>query len=166
MAAIAPVGAQAGKPPQHNKIVDFSAKRLKAPFELRCAALFVDYLMLVALPVGWLFLSSFLSETGTSGGIGATVWFLGAILFLCNFLLLPLVRCQTLGKMLMGLTIVKTDGSSIDLASIFRRHLLGYAATALTLGFGFLISAVNGTGRSLHDLIAGTVVIRARKTMV
>jgi uncharacterized RDD family membrane protein YckC len=165
MAAIAPAGAQA-RSPQKDKIVDFSPLGLKAPFELRCAASFVDYLILIALPVGWLVLSGFLSENGTSGGIGGTVWWLGAILFLCNLLLLPLVRGQTLGKMLMGLTIVRLDGSKVDLGSILRRNLLGYAATALTLGAGFLISAVNRSGRSLHDVIGGTVVIRARKTLV
>jgi uncharacterized RDD family membrane protein YckC len=68
--------------------------------------------------------------------------------------------------MLMGLTIVRLDGSKVDLGSILRRNLLGYAATALTFGTGFLISAVNRSGRSLHDVIGGTVVIRARKTLV
>jgi uncharacterized RDD family membrane protein YckC len=166
MAATAPAPGPVNKTPGGERIVDFSPKAVRAPFELRCAALIVDYLLLIALPVGALLMSRFFNDTGAPGGIGSTVWFLGAILFLCNFLLLPLVRGQTLGKMLMGLTIVRIDGSSVDLASILRRHLLGYALTALTLGFGFLISAMNTTGRSLHDLVAGTVVIRGRKTRV
>jgi uncharacterized RDD family membrane protein YckC len=147
-------------------IVDFSPERLKAPFPLRCAAIFVDYLLLVALPVGWLLLSNYFGDKGPGTGIGTTVWLLGIILFICNFLLLPLVRGQTFGKMLMGLTILNMDGSSIGLLTILRRHILGYLLTVLTLGIGFLIAALNSTGRALHDYVGGTVVVRARKTNI
>ena len=147
-------------------IVDFSPARLKAPFQLRCAAIFVDYLLLIALPVGWLLLSNYLDEPGPGTGLGTTVWLVGIILFICNFLLLPLLRGQTFGKMLMGLTILNMDGSAIALATILRRHILGYFLTVLTLGIGFLIAALNSTGRSLHDYVAGTVVVRAQKTNI
>jgi uncharacterized RDD family membrane protein YckC len=147
-------------------IVDFSPERLRAPFQLRCAAIFVDYLLLVALPVGWLLLSNYFGDTGPGTGIGTTVWLVGIILFICNFLLLPLLRGQTFGKLLMGLTILNMDGSSIGLVTILRRHIVGYFLTVLTLGIGFLIAALNSTGRSLHDYVAGTVVVRARKTNI
>ena len=147
-------------------IVDFSPARLRAPFQLRCAAIFVDYLLLVALPVSWLLLSNYFGDPGPGTGIGTTVWLVGIILFICNFLLLPLLGGRTFGKMLMGLTILNMDGSSIGLVTILRRHILGYFLTVLTLGIGFLIAALNSTGRSLHDYVAGTVVVRARKTNI
>jgi uncharacterized RDD family membrane protein YckC len=40
------------------------------------------------------------------------------------------------------------------------RHTVGYLASLVTLGLGFLLAAFNREGRALHDLIAGTVVVR------
>jgi uncharacterized RDD family membrane protein YckC len=40
------------------------------------------------------------------------------------------------------------------------RHFIGYPLSFLTLGFGILIAAINPRGRALHDLIAGTIVVR------
>ena len=165
MAAAAPARtAPKGRGPREN-IVKFSAVGLKAPFELRCAAGLVDYLVLVIIPVGWLFLER-LFTAGASSGIGNSIWFFGIMLFLGNVVLLPLLGGRTLGKMLMGLTIVRTDGSPVDLGNSLRRHLLGYPLTALTLGIGFLAAALHPAGRALHDLIGGTVVIRGRRTRV
>ena len=152
-------------PSETEKILNFSPKALRAPFFLRCAALCIDYIVLLALPVGWLVLAKLLSETG-SITISGTVWVLGVILFLVNFLLLPLLRGQTIGKMLVGLTILNLDGSQVALIGLLKRNILGYFVTILTLGIGFLISAVNTSGRSLHDFIAGTIVVSGRKTQV
>ena len=147
------------------KIIEFVPERLKAPFFLRCSALFVDYMILLALPIGWLVLSRMLSETGTPV-IGPTIWVLGFLLFFLNFLVLPVFRGQTIGKMLTGLTILNTDGTHLTLGGVVRRNILGYAATVLTGGLGFLISAINASGRALHDFTAGTIVVRASKTQV
>jgi uncharacterized RDD family membrane protein YckC len=76
-----------------------------------------------------------------------------------------MLRGRTLGKLLMGLTIVNVDGSYVTPAGIIRRNLLGYALTVLTFGVGFLISAVSKSGRALHDLIAGTIVVRGRRSV-
>lgn len=152
------------KTAETEKIISFSPRALKAPFLLRCAALFIDYMVLITLPVGWLASSSLFGETGVA--IGMTVWFLAFLLVLVNFMALPLFRGQSIGKMVVGLTILKTDGTNIDLAILLRRNVLGYLITVLTLGLGFLISAVNPSGRTLHDYIAGTIVVRGRKTQV
>lgn len=145
------------------KIVDFAPERLRAPFFLRCAALFIDYMILLAMPLGWLIWALILSDAGTNFSIGYFLWLLGIGLWLINCIFLPLFRGQTVGKMIMGLTILNLDGTNIDFLGILRRNCLGYLITALTLGIGFLTSAVNVSGRSLHDFIAGTVVIRGRK---
>jgi uncharacterized RDD family membrane protein YckC len=82
-----------------------------------------------------------------------------------NHLLLPIWRGQTLGKMLTGLTIVNVDGTSLTISHLLRRNVLGYLITVFTLGIGFLISAFSRSGRALHDIIGGTVVIYGRKTL-
>jgi uncharacterized RDD family membrane protein YckC len=144
---------------------EFSPEQLKAPLLLRCAAAFVDYMLLVALPVLWLLLSNVVGDGPAGVSLNTTVWLLVLIVWLVDFLALPLFRGQTLGKMFAGITIVKTDGSPVRLGTIVLRNVAGYLLTLLTLGIGFFISAVNSSGRSLHDYLAGTVVVHARRSI-
>jgi len=143
----------------------FSLDALKAPFFLRCAALFVDYIVVLLVPVLWLLMSTFFGDGPGHVTISNTVWALCVIVWLIDFIGLPLFRGQTLGKMIVGISIVKRDGRPARLGSIVLRNLVGYLLTVITLGIGFFIAAVNGTGRALHDYIAGTIVVRARKQL-
>ena len=147
-------------------IVDFSPELLQAPFVLRCAALCIDYMLLLAVPLGWLIFARFFGDGGKAAPFGPAVWFIIIILWLINFLLFPLLRGQTLGKMLTGLTILRMDGTNVRLGRILLRNVLGYLISALTLGLGFLISALSSKGRSLHDFLSGTIVVRGRKKLV
>ena len=146
-------------------VVGFSPERLKAPFILRCAAFSIDYMVLLAVPVGWLIVARFLGGSGAVT-VGSSIWGISLIIFLLNFVALPLFRGKTFGKMLLGLTIVNVDGTRVGPGGMIRRNVFGYFLTALTLGIGFLISAANTSGRTLHDYIAGTVVVRGRRTRV
>lgn len=165
MASAAPRAIAATKSSRTEKIVDFAPERIKAPFILRCAALAVDYIVLLATPVLWLVVSKVLSETPGDVGIGTTGWLVGSLVFIGNCLLLPMLRGQSLGKMVAGLTILRMDGRHIDAGVVIRRNLVGYAATVLTFGLGFLLAAITGRGRALHDLVGGTVVVRGRKEL-
>jgi uncharacterized RDD family membrane protein YckC len=147
---------------QMEKVIEFSPEALKAPFFLRIAAMCVDYMLLMAVPVLWLLFSKFLGD-GANGAPSLTVWLIVLIVWLLDFLLLPLFRGQTLGKMLCGTTIVSTDGTPVRLGGLLLRNVVGYLLTLATLGLGFLISAVNRSGRSLHDFVGGTIVVHGRK---
>ncbi len=144
------------------KVVDFAPTDLQAPFFLRCAAIFIDYMVLLAIPVGWLVIEILLGD-GTKATVGSWVWTIGIVLWLANFLLFPLLRGQTIGKMLTGLSIVNIDGTKIGIGGIIRRNIFGYILTVATLGFGLLFAAVNTSGRALHDIVAGTIVVHGRK---
>lgn len=135
----------------------------KAPFYLRCAGFLIDYMLLLAVPVGWLIFSRMFGEGVGNSSISAFVWFFVAILWMINFLGLPLFGGQTFGKMLVGITMLKPDGSPVLLGGLLLRNVLGYFLTALTFGIGFLISMVNKSGRTLHDYLGGTVVVYGRK---
>ena len=165
MAAATSPSVSTGRPTVGVKIIDFVPEQLKAPFELRCAALSLDYILLLAFPAAWLAIGKVFGDPG-SVGLGTMIWLIGIVVFLFNFLVMPLFRGQTIGKMLTGLTILKIDGSDIGFSTVLRRNVIGYLATLLTLGIGFLIAAVNPSGRALHDFFAGTVVIRGRKKTV
>jgi uncharacterized RDD family membrane protein YckC len=150
-------------------VVDFDPVRLKAPFLLRCGAILIDYIILIAIPVICLLIYR------SSGGDQAKIlnneimnigWLIVVLLAVTNFVLLPLLIGQSVGKMLTGLKVVKKDGTSSSLGRLCLRHLLGYPLTILTLGLGFFFSALNKRGRALHDYIAGTVVIYGRKQVV
>lgn len=148
------------------RIVGFDAARFRAPFTLRCAALLIDYLLILAPPVLALMLSR---SEGLSGAkifdnqsyyVG---WLISLLLLVTDFVILPVVAGRTIGKAAMGLRIVQKDGRGLTFASAMLRHLIGYPLTLLTGGLGFLLAIFNAKGRSLHDLIAGTVVVQASK---
>jgi len=164
MAAVVERALTNNKHGVEERIVEFSMDRVKAPFLLRCAALLIDYLLLLLLPASWLIISGWLDETGVRS-IGIGVWIIGLIVFAINFILFPLIRGRTIGKGLLGLTILRSDGSSLNFQSLIWRNIVGYALTLLTGGLGFLLSAVNASGRALHDFVGGTVVVRGRKTL-
>lgn len=148
---------------QMETTMEIPVHQTKAPFYLRCAALFIDYMLLLTLPVIVLIFSKFFNEVAGNTGISSTVWYLVIILWVIDFLALPLFSGQTFGKMLAGITMVKKDGSPARLGNLLRRNVLGYLLTTVTLGFGFLIAGLNKSGRSLHDYIGGTTVIQGKK---
>lgn len=163
MDAAANTGVRTKYAPPREVVVAFSAAELKAPFMLRCAAALVDYIVLVAVPVlSFLFtkLSGSASAPG-SASLGSTGVLLTVLVFISNFVLLPMLNGQSIGKMLTGLRIVRTDGTAASNGSILIRNLIGYPLSILTLGLGFLISVLNSKGRALHDLISRTVVVYA-----
>lgn len=141
----------------------FSREFVKAPFFLRCAAFSIDYILLLSLPVAWLVFAKFFLDGDANTGLGSIVWLLVLIAWIVDFLALPLLRGQTIGKMLAGITIVTLDGSPVGLGRIFRRNVIGYFLSTATFGLGFLIAAINKSGRSLHDFVAGTIAVHGRR---
>lgn len=158
MASAAKATASTLTTPGSETIVGFSAEELRAPFMLRCAAMSIDYLLLVFLPAAWLMFGA------SPGGLGRPVWIAAISVFVANFLLLPLATGRSLGKLLTGLTIVKIDGTRIGAVRLLIRNSLGYLITIGSLGLGFVVAAFSRSGRSLHDILTGTVVIRGTRT--
>lgn len=150
-------------------IVGFSPYELRAPFALRCGAMLIDYIVVVAVPVTAMILNAFVFNDGASrlgSSSNTTGWLLAIMVVLSNFFFLPLAGGQSVGKMMTGLRIVKLDGTSPSITSVLIRQSLGYLLTFFSLGTGFLISAFNRSGRSLHDYVAGTTVIYGRKRIL
>jgi len=77
-----------------------------------------------------------------------------------NLGLLPGLFGVTLGKWATGLRIEKNDGGDLGIGRAFLRHFVGYPISFALLGIGFLMAAVSVHGRGLHDIIAGTIVVR------
>lgn len=137
----------------------------RAPFSLRCGALLIDYTVLIAILAFATLMARLLG--GDTRWAGATVLTLGYIIAaaaaLLNFVVLAGLSGRTLGKWVTDLRIERRHGGRLSFARASLRHLVGYPLTLVTFGIGFLGAAFNREGRALHDLVAGTVVVRGRR---
>lgn len=137
-------------------------ERFRAPFSLRCGAFLIDYIVLASIVAFSTLIARFFG--GGARLAGGTVETAGVLVALgvtvLNFVLLTAWRGQTIGKWATGLRIEKMDGRDLSVVRALLRHLIGYPLSFLTFGLGFLVAAFNAHGRALHDLVAGTVVVR------
>ena len=62
---------------------------------------------------------------------------------------------QTIGKSLVGVRVVASDGARLTVGPALLRYLACYISAA-TFGFGFLVAGLRRDKRALHDLIAGS----------
>jgi uncharacterized RDD family membrane protein YckC len=72
---------------------------------------------------------------------------------------------RSIGKWTTGLRIERMSGGPPGILRAVLRHFIGYPLSLLPFGLGFLMATVSPTGRSLHDLIAGTIVVRNDATV-
>ena len=69
---------------------------------------------------------------------------------------------RTLGKRLLGIRAVSLVHERMTLWQSFERAL-GYGASLLEFGFGFLQYFIHPNRRTVHDRIAETIVVQDRK---
>jgi uncharacterized RDD family membrane protein YckC len=136
--------------------------RLHVPFPLRCGAFLIDYIVLISLVVlGTLFarmLAGGARSAGNSAETAALV--LAIVVALLNFGVLAGLTGLTLGKWATGLRIQRRNGGNPGIGRALLRHFIGYPLSLITFGIGFLLAIVTVHGRGLHDMIAGTIVVR------
>ena len=70
-------------------------------------------------------------------------------------------RGATVGKMVMGLRVVTSDGRRLSFMNATGRYF-AKILSAIILCIGFIMVAFTDRKRGLHDMIAGTLVIKAR----
>jgi len=64
----------------------------------------------------------------------------------------------TLGKMAVGIKVVRPDGTPITLARGIGRYF-AFMLSSFTLGIGLLMAAFTGRKQALHDMICDTLVV-------
>lgn len=161
----APAGARAAAGPGAVRRAELNFERLRAPFSLRCGALLVDYIIVVGVVAFATLLARFFGDERRGAGLLLTAGYLAAAgVAVLNYVLVAGLSGRTLGKWVAGLRIERRDGVRLSFGRALLRHLVGYPLTLLTLGLGFLLAAFSAEGRALHDLLAGTVVVRSRRT--
>jgi len=70
-------------------------------------------------------------------------------------------RGATVGKMVMGLRVVTSDGQRLSFMNATGRYF-AKILSAIILCIGFIMIAFTDRKRGLHDMIAGTLVIKTR----
>jgi uncharacterized RDD family membrane protein YckC len=70
-------------------------------------------------------------------------------------------RGATVGKMVMGLRVVTSDGRRLSFMNATGRYF-AKILSAIILCIGFIMIAFTDRKRGLHDMIAGTLVIKTR----
>lgn len=137
-------------------------ERQPAPFSLRCGAALIDYILLVGIVAFSTIIARWYGGGARTAGnsaetVGVIISFAVALI---NFALLAGLTGRTVGKWATGLRIEQQDGDVPGIGGALFRHFVGYPVSFLTLGLGFLMAVFSPRGRALHDLIAGTVVVR------
>jgi uncharacterized RDD family membrane protein YckC len=136
--------------------------RFRAPFALRCGALLIDYILLALILTFSIMIARLMGggarmAGGTAEKIGILITLIVAVL---DLIVMAGLTGRTAGKWTTGLRIERTDGRLPGIGRVMLRHLVGYPLSLLPFGLGFLMVTVSSTGRGLHDLIAGTIVVR------
>lgn len=136
-----------------------AAKKEKSPYpELgdRAAAFFIDFILALAL--------SLAISVPLAGGQAAEKHIAWTVLAL-YFAVFPATPLQgTPGKRLLGLRVADTKGARIGLV----RAIVRFLASVPSIALGFIgVLAMDWTPRrqALHDLVAGTIVVRRRASL-
>ncbi|MGJ3239821.1 MAG: RDD family protein [Anaerolineae bacterium] len=95
---------------------------------------------------------------GAGGEVGGGISFVFGVLY--NWFFWTRKDGQTPGKMLLGLRVVKADGSRLsDVDALIRA--IGYYVSGAVLLLGYIWALIDSENRTWHDILAGTRVIRA-----
>lgn len=86
------------------------------------------------------------------------VWAFQTAVSLCYFTIMIGGSGRTFGKAILGVEVVRTNGGRAGYGRALIRAT-GYYISAFFLYFGFLIALLDRRRQSLHDKMAGTVVV-------
>jgi len=103
---------------------------------------------------------------GTSEGGQVIGFFLGVLLGWFYFAILESSPKQaTLGKMAVGIMVTDVNGYRLTFGKASGRYFAKYLSL-LTFFIGYIVVAFTDKKQALHDLVAGTLVIKKRETNV
>jgi len=145
-----------------------------AGFWIRFVAYMIDALIVTAVSVlvlgicvGAVILADESVDLEDPGGfvMGAVLLVIAALIvinWLYEALMTSSPRGATLGKMALGLRIVRFDGTQLSFGRATARHFAKAIATpAVPLFIGYIMAAFTNRKRALHDILVDTLVIRS-----
>lgn len=132
----------------------------QAGFLLRIGAFMLDLLAIMTLLLFIAFLAN--SFTGYQNLLSKMAKILILIGWISNFLILPSIKGQTLGKWLIGIRIISSDQTKAKVSQIVIRHLFGYIISTLPFTLGLLWVLWDPKQQTWHDKLAKTLVVKKR----
>lgn len=144
-------------------VLDLRLARLAS----RSVALAIDLLCQIVV----LFLLAIIVFTGTGmldSALGIAIGLVVLVFVLVGYPVIAetLSRGRTLGKLALGLRVVRDDGGPIRFRHALVRGLAGFFVDFWALGLGgavaVFVSLSSAKGKRVGDLLAGTVVVRER----
>jgi uncharacterized RDD family membrane protein YckC len=140
-------------------------------FWIRVVAAIIDAIVVrvVAWPIGMLFglgglagsLGGFPHGAGLhllGGGVVAVVVIFGSWLY--EAFMLSSTYQATLGKMIFGMKVTDLNGHRISFGRATGRHF-GKWLSSMILGIGYIMVGFTDRKQGLHDMLAGTLVMRS-----
>jgi uncharacterized RDD family membrane protein YckC len=94
----------------------------------------------------------------TSTGLGSIITFIIGIAYYA--ILFNMWNGQTVGKKLLGIRVVKVDGSPVTAVTAIIRYI-GYAINTFILMLGWILAIFDSKHQGVHDKLAGTIVVKA-----
>ena len=97
--------------------------------------------------------------------IGAGFWIAYFLVIVANWLYFALLESSskqaTLGKMALGVVVTDLDGNRISFGKATGRFF-GKILSSLILLIGYIMAAFTERKQALHDMLAGTLVLKGR----
>lgn len=133
---------------------------LYAGFWRRVVAFSVDEIAIMAAVLLILLPFMFNEFLATIGAVVALVFMFGYFPVMHSSALQA-----TLGKLLLGVKVTDQEGNRIGIGRSLGRVLgMVFVSSVFTLGVGYLLAGATARRQALHDMIAGTLVVRKDAT--
>ncbi len=151
--------------------IDNEIKRglfLPAGFKVRLIAYIIDLIVIISivnLLVAWGPIPANLVTPGIEWlGLGLSLAGITASLY---FLLMTRKWRQTIGKMITGIEVIRTDGHPLDFSTLLFREVFGRFISQLGgLHLGYLWVGLHPQKKSWHDSISDTAVIHQKENIL
>ena len=134
-----------------------------AGFWIRVVAALIDgvFLALTSLLLTALWPGTTVAEAVTSEDLWTVVDSVSVIVTALYYTLAVSIWSTTIGKRVVGIYVLRPNGSRVGVGRAFARYLAGQLS-ALLFFAGYLMVAFRSDKRGLHDLICDTVVVYRR----
>lgn len=136
-----------------------------ASFGARAVSCTIDVIAQVIVIVGiaGLVSTALVSELDEAAARALLIAVLVLVLVVLPVTVETVTRGRSLGRLVMGLRIVRDDGGSIRFRHAFIRGMLAVLETYMLLGsLAFMVAVFNERSKRLGDILAGTYAMRER----